>query len=335
MYLPAFFSILMAADDGGGAGGDAGGEGGGDQGGGFFDAGSGGEGGEGGGDVGGNGDQGGGDAGGEGGGDSGGAKDLTWMQGLPDNLKNERILHDFGNANEALSGYVSLFQKMGAGPDKLLRLPADDAPDADYADIYKRLGRPTEAEGYTVPQGIEVGDDAFLTTLKQGAHAAGLSGKQFTAIVKTLEGAENGWSERQAAGVATANAEAKKAASTELQIHFGKEFPENNALIGRVFHGLSESLRADLESTGLAYHPELLKAFADLGRARREDGSRGGGALGVSDAMGELKRLGLDPEFQKALGNSDHAEHKNALARKQELYEMAYPNELTGPGYGG
>ena len=323
MFIPG---INFAADDGGG-GGDGGGEGGE---GGFFDSGGGGgEGGEEGGD------QGGGDAGGEGGGDPGGAKDLTWMQGLPDNLKNERILHDFGNANEALSGYVSLFQKLGAGPDKLLRLPADDAPDTEYAEIYKRLGRPTESEGYTVPQGIEVGDDAFLTTLKQGAHAAGLSGKQFTAIVKTLEGAENGWSERQAEGVNLANAEAKKTASTELQIHFGKEFPENNALIGRVFHGLSESLRADLESTGLAYNPELLKAFADLGRARREDGSRGGGKIGVSDAMGELKRLGLDPEFQKALANSDHAEHKNALARKQELYEMAYPNDLTGPGYGG
>lgn len=323
------FPQMAEGEPGGEGGSGEGGEGGGGSGDGFL--GAGGEGSGQGQDDPAGGAGGAGDAGDKGGGS--GEKDLSWLSGFSDETRKEAILHDFGSAEDALKGYVSLFKKMGAGPDHLLRLPADDAPDSDYAEIFKRLGRPNEPEDYEVPKGVEIGDEGFLKVFQQGAHAAGVTQKQFAAMVKSLESAENGWSERQTTANLAANETAKSEARTALQSHFGKDFPENDALIGRTVNGLSEGLRDDLENSGLLYNVELLKAFADLGNARREDGSRGGGAMGVSDAHAEWKRLSLDSEFQRALASTEHPEHKNSLKRKNELYEIMYPNELSGPGY--
>lgn len=260
-------------------------------------------------------------------------KDLTWLNAFPAEIKDNTALHGFGNVHEALSGYTNLFQKMGAGPEHLLRLPADGAPESDYADIYKRLGRPAEAKEYKVPDGIQTGDDGFIDTLKEGAHLAGISQKAFTVLVKTLEKAETGWSERQTAQFATDQEAARKTAATELQIHYGVKYPEQNALIGRAVNGFSPELKSALEGAGLLTNIELLKHFADLGEAQREDGSRGGGPLGVSDAHAEMARLNSDVEWKKALNNSDHPGHKDALKRRDELYQIMHPNQLTGPGY--
>ncbi len=263
----------------------------------------------------------------------GGAPDKTWRNTFSDEVKADPAFDGFGNVQDALTGYSNLFKKMGAGPDNLLRLPASDAPESDWVEIHTRLGRPKEPTDYKVPEGIKTEDEGFLNTLKAGAHAAGMSQKQFSSIVKSFETAELDMSTRETASHGAKLEELKKTAATDLQIHYGREYPEKNALIGRVANGMSEGLRGELEATGTLYNPEFLKMLADLGSLRMEDGSRGGEALGVADSLAEIKRLGLDAEFQKALANSDHPEHKNALKRKNELYENAYPNELSGPGY--
>lgn len=257
------------------------------------------------------------------------AKDTEWMKSLPDELRNERILSDFGSAEDAHRGYIALFKKMGGGPNSLLRMPAADAgAEAWNTEIFNRLGRPEAADGYKLPQGMEVADDQYMTDLRAGMHSAGITANQFASLMGTIEKAEVAQADRMKKSGAGKLAETQSATRLSLQKEWGDDYKEMDHLVGRVIYGLPEETQKALVASGLAADPAILKVFAELGQGRRDD-SPGMhiGSMGASDAMGEIKRLALDPEFQKALNDSGHPGHHDAIKRHSDLYESAYGSE--------
>ncbi len=151
------------------------------------------------------------DEGGEGGG--GGGQGDDWRLQLPEELRNNPSISDTPDIATLAKRFIDTKALVG----KSLRLPSEEAGDEDwnkfYDDlmgkvptlmrkpdltdkvalerIYEQLGKPGEADAYTIPeidnQGVNV-DKGVIEKFKQIAFENGLSQTQFDNVVKSLTG---------------------------------------------------------------------------------------------------------------------------------------------------
>lgn len=152
------------------------------------------------------------DGDGSGGGGGGGQED-DWRLQLPEDLRNNPSISDTPDIATLAKRFVDTKALVG----KSLRLPSEEAGEEDWNNfyddlmgkvptlmrkpdltdkaalerIYEQLGKPGEADAYTVPeidnQGINI-DMAIIEKFKQIAFENGLSQTQFENVVKSLTG---------------------------------------------------------------------------------------------------------------------------------------------------
>lgn len=168
------------------------------------------------------------------------------------------------------------FRKMA---DSRIKLPGEDADEAELAKFRKAIGVPEDDDGYavSVPEEMELteADEAFIAALRPVARDNNIPAPFFDAAVsKVLEFSRQAATE-QAAQIAKARDEAKSA----LEKEWGGEYQANvnianNAL--RVVGGedFIEYANTTKTETGelLANSPQMVKLFAKLGRQISEDG---------------------------------------------------------------
>lgn len=292
------------ADEGGGSGGDGGGDGGGNGGGNGGAAG---------------------DAGDSGGGDGGGGgAGATWIDGLPDELRQAVASKGYQTPSELARAYFELEPKIGA---KGVIVPKPEAPKEAWAAFNKAVGVPEAPSQYeiAVPEGEQVTEElkAFHSEVRGWFHEAGLRPDQAALINKR-------WNEH--VGKAT---EANKAAETKagdealsaLRQEWGGSYDAKVAAgkqAARQF-GTPEVLD---KLEGIIGTAPLIKMFAAIGEALGDDSAQPTGEGGQlintpADAKAEIKRLKADEDFRKAFSNPKHPEYAEAVARMQRLNAVA------------
>ena len=116
-----------------------------------------------------------------------------------------------------------------------------------------------------------------------------------------------------------------------LQKEFGDSFDEKLGLARDAalqFGG--EELMNVMDSTGLGNNPEVIKAFAAIGKAMSSDEVIGGGGrqnfkMSPSEALHAIDSKQRDPNFMSAYTDRDSPGHNGAVKEMQELFGAAYP----------
>lgn len=226
----------------------------------------------------------------------------------------------FADPNAAIASYRSLEQVMGR---QRLAVPKDDADEAAFNAIYQTLGRPGEAKGYKLADGVKF-DDKVWDRFSGVFHKAGLSQKQAEAITKEF----HAFGTEGLAAKETARATAAETEKAALQKEWGDKYDGNSDLAKRAFRaaGLSEDMSDKIEDA-IGYGA-FMRLFAKLGEGmgeQRLSNDGGGGNFSgnsVEQAQAAIDTRMKDPAFMKRYQSSNAAERNAAINEIQPFFKI-------------
>ena len=278
-------------------------------------------------------------AGGAGGGDAAAAAAAAASKPWHDGIESETLGfwqnkgYDVSSpkalATKLTEQYRAAEKHIGAPPDQIIRMPKADAPPADIAAMWQRLGAPKDPKEYDF-SGIKfAGNDlepSFADAMRQGLAAAFVPKDKAAAIVgsvvKYLESAET---------TETTLATAKLAEErTTLEKNWGGKdsntyrFNLLQAKEGATRLGLDPESVAGLES--VAGYSKIMDALRRVGNARKEDvfvdnpANVPGNVTTREGAMSRKQQLFADKAWVARFNGGD-VEAKNEWKRLNQMIE--------------
>jgi len=239
-------------------------------------------------------------------------------------LDNDTLgyVHNKGWAKPAdvLQGYRNLEKLMGAGPDKLVRLPGE-GDTTSWGQVWDKLGRPAKAEDYKIamPEGVQ--DDATVSFLRNTFHEIGVTGKQAEAFTAKMQEQLKSNIENQI----NTRRETWAAQEVELKNEWGSKFDQNFDMARRAVREFKLDVDViDKLQDAMGYDGvmKLMHTFGSkLGESRYVDGGQPQG-FGASKegALNEINRLRNDSEFGKKLVAGD----AEARTKWDRLHTIAF-----------
>lgn len=263
------------------------------------------------------------------GGNQGGDEETSFLDSLPEDLREEPSLQDFQDVSSLAKSYVHA-QKL-VGHDKL-PLPNSDDDELAWNEVYSRLGRPEDASGYEIggpdpeEDGFEL-DESAAEKFKEAAHKAGLNPKQAQEMMDFnldfIRGVK--------AEASQALERRYDASVAELRKELGATYDEKIGLANRALDYFGGDEVVDmLEKYGLDNDPNMVRMFIKIGDEIGEDrfgeAAASMGGMAPAEAKGEIAKLKTDERFMKAYTDRYNPGHQDAVQRMQELYKYAYPS---------
>lgn len=212
------------------------------------------------------------------------AAPVSFLDSLPEDLRNEPSLRTFTDPGALAKSYVNAQRMIGA--DKVAK-PGQSWTDDQYNDWYAAVGRPDSADAYEFDFG-ESANDESVSALRQAMWEAGLQPRQADRIVGFLkEAGDSGTSAQQARAE-----EAVFQAETELRQEFGQAFEQRMALaqnaartlLGNEGMNMFEEVQLS-DGRMLGDHPDVVRMFARLAEQ-----------IGEDNLVGEPTELIMTPE---------------------------------------
>jgi len=231
-------------------------------------------------------------------------------------------------ADQIFRSYHNLQKLFGADKaGNTVVLPGEGADETTVNQFYNRLGRPENMDGYT-PKEFAGLDDAQFKSLRETAHKAGITDKQFEALTK--------WNEQLGTQIQSDLENNVKMQQAEEEANLKKEwgaaYDKNLQLAKEATAklGLTQD-QVNAMQIGLGFDG-VLKLMTQLGAGIGEgkfvssDNGRGAGAdntMTPEQAKTELTRLSSDKDFQEAWMNKAHPRHAEMVRKKSQLSAWA------------
>lgn len=222
---------------------------------------------------------------------------------------------------------------LGVPADRLLRLPADQNPDA-WREVWGRLGAPDKPEGYDL-SGVKRADGTdldpeFAAALRNTAAANHVTKEAAAKIAADL----TKYQEAQAAEQAAASARAEEAARAALKTSWGANYDANLDIARRAARSLGATQeQVDALEKAVGFDKVmgfLLNAGEKMGEATYIEGGPPGGPNLPRTKEGALERINAlknDTDWLARWNNGGSAEaaELNALMRQAnpEVYAAA------------
>jgi len=195
------------------------------------------------------------------------AAPVSFLESLPEDLRNEPSLRTFTDPGALAKSYVNAQRMIGA--DKIA-IPGKHSTPDEWREVYTKLGAPTEAKSYEISAGDV--DEGMLEAFRQQAYEAGLTNQQANTMMKY-------YTDQAAAARAAEDDKiqgAQEQSIAELQQEFGRAYEQRIELAqnaARTFLGGTEIFDEIELSDGrlLGDHPDIVKMFAALGEQIGED----------------------------------------------------------------
>lgn len=209
---------------------------------------------------------------------------------------------------------------VGMDKNDLIKIPkADKDGNVDYSELWTRLGRPENAEGYGLP------DTDFAKSIAPKLHELGITKTQADSLVSFLNEYE------QTAGKATKESEreANLKAEEALKKEWGADFEVKSEAVGEFIRKTAAELNFTAEdfdnlqkSMGYDKAMKLFYAFAGDNSIKDLSGYTAGQETPEIAAY-KLKELMADPETAKLLSKNDPKTHKEIM----RLTELSMPKK--------
>lgn len=285
--------------------------------------------------------------GGEGvGGGGGGGSEPSFVETLPEDLRENAALSNFKDVGSLAKSFVEMKHMQGSS----IRIPSEEASDEARQDFYNKvinnapnlmlkpdfnnpeqsqefyrtLGMPEEAAGYEIPavEGIEMPEERGAA-LQKIAHEAGLTKAQFSKVMEAalqLDVEAN-----------NAHAENLKAEAQALHSKWGMAFDENKATsIAVAKHtGAPDRLIAAIEADEagtetmewLLKMASYVKGEGDNLSILEGEGNNGNGKMTPAEARAQISDIQANSAHP--YWNQLDPAHGDALKKMVELQEMA------------
>ena len=265
---------------------------------------------------------------GEGTGEGAAGAAAGWRDNLDAGVRDHPALAVFDGVPALAQGFLETKELVGR---KGIILPKD-GDDGDRARFRTEIGVPGSPEEYQLgdfkpPEGLPW-SDGFQTAMLKRCHEIGIPNGQIRELL-------DGYAEVQCSeytSLVDAQSKGHENGTAALREELGVDYNASielsqrafKAAVGDNFDAVNGMVLAD--GTRLCDHPDFIRTFIAVGKQYREAGLHGettGGAFTKTpeSAKQEIAELESNP----ALYNADHPEHDLIVARKNELYEMAYP----------
>lgn len=270
------------------------------------------------------------DNGGSSGGNGGGTPAISWLpNATPEEIAfaQSKGWDKAANppAEDILRSYHNLQKLFGADKaGNTVVLPAADADAKTLDAFYNKLGRPETADKYTA-ETFKGMDDNLNKSLREKAHALGISDKQLKGLQEWNNQAEVDMSKRieEDARIESASQ------ATKLKTEWGAAFDANLQVAQEATKKMGWTKdQVDAMQIALGYDGVMKLAY-DIGKKAGEgtfvNGDNGGRSGTGSDAMTpeqakkELEKLMGDDEFKKAWMDKNHPKHQWAMDKKSQL----------------
>jgi hypothetical protein len=227
---------------------------------------------------------------------------------------------EFDSLDTALKSYKSLEGLIGR---QRLTVPKDATDQASYDAIYSTLGRPNDAKGYKLPEGINL-EQPVAERFLGAFHKAGLSQAQVESVIKEY----HGFGSEATQAKETARLAREQAEEGQLKSAWGDKFDANADLASRAFRslGIDEATATKIEEA--VGYKAFMEMFHKVGAgmsegAMKTDGGGGGfTANSVENAKTQRDRLLADPAFTKRYQSSNMAERNKAIEEIQPYIKI-------------
>jgi hypothetical protein len=253
----------------------------------------------------------------------------SWLDGITDPEARALVEQKkYGSSNDVAVAYRNMIKLHGKAPD-VLALPEKDDDVEGWNNVHTRLGRPSEPTGYEYKpaEGIAPNEE-YASAIREAAHKAGISQKQFAALASANDGFVKSFMEKQAAEASAQD----QTELVEIQKAFGGEREYSAAMAAgqRAVKALGVDNAVLDKLDGAMGNLAVQKLFATIGQkiAKEADFIEGvdqqGFGMSPQMARSELTRLGADKDFQRALLSPMDISHKANLAKWQDLQRKAF-----------
>lgn len=253
--------------------------------------------------------------------------DAPWYQGQPDDivgyLQNRGLdkLSPAEAAFKAIEAHRNAEKHLGAPADQIVRLPkgADDVE--GYNNLFNKLGRPPEADGYEL-KSIPNVDDEFISVFGPMAHKAGLTKQQAQDLTRQF--AEI--TAKQAGETSEAAQARQQVERQEVTKDWGANASANANTVQRAFEKLGfgeEEIGAIVNALG---YQRTMNTFLEIGTRLGEDVyvqnqlPGGAGKYTRQGALDRIQQLKADTAWTSSYLNGD-AEKRREL---EDLHQIAY-----------
>ena len=231
---------------------------------------------------------------------------------------------------------IAAQQRLGRNPADLLVKPTgtfEDNPDG-YLEVMRTLGAPADKSGYGDPpqlEGLEFKEGMWdgLTDLFA---KAGVMPFMVPTVMQGVAEMVKGQMGEQKAPEAIAKERFDAGMDALRGAHGAKAdalVADAKALIGQ--KDKSGEFAAFLDESGWGSDPRFVAImaaiqgdYAESGLIDRDGGTPPGDVMTKSQALEKIAELERDPDFMKSLQNSGDPNHKQAVAKREQLYKLAY-----------
>ena len=267
--------------------------------------------------------------------ETGQAPSEDWKASLPEDIRDNQLIHN-ANSIESLAKTAIHAQSM-IGADKIA-VPGRWANDDDWNNVYTKLGKPEDAQGYKLElkEGTQVDKD--MESWYRGlAHKAGLNDRQANTIFQEYMAKE---AELKAANAPPSPEDVeiiKGEAEIALKKEWGKAFDTKmNEAKGVLTEFAPKDFDQLLTKDGvpLGNDPVFIKTLANIGNYINsklgEDkmvGSKQQPQYTPADAEKEIAALRGDPRVGGPYWDKKHPDHIRTVQQVQELMEYMHPEE--------
>lgn len=267
--------------------------------------------------------------------ETGQAPSEDWKASLPEDIRDNQLIHN-ANSIESLAKTAIHAQSM-IGADKVA-VPGRWANDDDWNNVYTKLGKPEDAQGYKLElkEGTQVDKD--MESWYRGlAHKAGLNDRQANTIFQEYMAKE---AELKAANAPPSPEDVeiiKGEAEIALKKEWGKAFDTKmNEAKGVLTEFAPKDFDQLLTKDGvpLGNDPVFIKTLANIGNYINsklgEDkmvGSKQQPQYTPADAEKEIAALRGDPRDGGPYWDKKHPDHMRTVQQVQELMEYMHPEE--------
>lgn len=246
-----------------------------------------------------------------------------WRAALPKELQEDASLKKYKSVSDLASGYKNA-QKIIGGPK--IPVPTENTTEAEWMDIYRKLGVPEKVDEYSVKfkEGATI-DPKFGDNFKATAHKLGVLPKQAQALAEWFSDIN-----MNATVEATKLKDASFTKTVEsLKSTWGDAFDMNVARANKVVSSIGgPEMVEHFKSLGLGGDEKTMVFLAKLGETiYKEDKIIGGNASGTpvltpAETKASINKIMGDKNHPYHL--KDHPAHKDAVAEVRQLHESLY-----------